>query len=29
VYPAIAAALLLAVFLPLYRSEQRHFAKVI
>jgi lipopolysaccharide transport system permease protein len=29
IYPAIAAALLLAVFLPLYRSEQRHFAKVI
>ena len=29
IYPAIEAALLLAVFVPLYRSEQRHFAKVI
>ena len=25
----IAAALLLAIFLPLYKSEERHFAKVI
>jgi ABC-type polysaccharide/polyol phosphate export permease len=29
VYPLIAAVLLLALFLPAYRSEQRHFAKVI
>jgi lipopolysaccharide transport system permease protein len=29
IYPVIAAALLLAVFVPMYRSEQRHFAKVI
>ena len=29
VYPMIAAGLLLALFLPLYRSEERHFAKVI
>jgi ABC-type polysaccharide/polyol phosphate export permease len=28
-YPLVAAGLLLAVFLPIYRSEQRHFAKVI
>jgi ABC-type polysaccharide/polyol phosphate export permease len=28
-YPLIAAALLLAIFLPLYKSEERHFAKVI
>ena len=28
-YPLIAAGLLLAVFLPIYRSEERHFAKVI
>jgi ABC-type polysaccharide/polyol phosphate export permease len=28
-YPLIAAAFLLAIFLPLYKSEERHFAKVI
>lgn len=28
-YPLIAAVLLLIVFVPIYRSEQRHFAKVI
>jgi lipopolysaccharide transport system permease protein len=28
-YPLIAAGLLLAIFLPLYKSEERHFAKVI
>jgi ABC-type polysaccharide/polyol phosphate export permease len=28
-YPLIAAGLLLVIFLPLYRSEERHFAKVI
>jgi hypothetical protein len=27
--PLAAAAILLAVFVPLYRSEQRHFAKVV
>jgi hypothetical protein len=29
VFPAIAALVLLAIFVPLYRSEQRQFAKVI
>jgi hypothetical protein len=29
VYPALIALLLIAIFVPLYRREQRQFAKVV